>query len=206
MDGGTPATAGLIGPNALLQLMAVLDRVEGRAFRAALFGAAGVAPPPPDAGMWPETDCAAIHRGLRGALPGQAPALLAVAGEATADYILAHRIPRPAQGLLRLSPGWLAARLLARAIAQHAWTFAGSGAFRIASHRPLTFEIAGNPLVAGEVAPAPLCHWHAAVFARLFRVLVWPGAAVRETACAACGDKVCRFVVLPRGGMPRARI
>lgn len=55
---------------------------------------------------------------------------------------------------------------------------------------PLTLSIAANPL-----ALAPGCHWHAAVFERLFAALVWPGATVRETACCAAGDAACRFTI-----------
>jgi divinyl protochlorophyllide a 8-vinyl-reductase len=190
-------STGLIGPNAILQLIAVLDRYEGRAFRDQLFSDAGVDLPPPDAGMWPETEAAAVHRALRARLPRRAPGLLTLSGRAVADYILQHRIPAPARLLIRLLPGPLGARLLAHAIDRHAWTFAGSGRFSIASHKPLTFEITHNPLIADETAAFPLCHWHRAVFERLFRVLVWRRAEVREVACAAMGAAVCRFVVFP---------
>jgi hypothetical protein len=51
------------------------------------------------------------------------------AGRRTADYLLAHRIPKPVQALLKALPARLAARVLLSAIARHAWTFAGSGVF-----------------------------------------------------------------------------
>jgi hypothetical protein len=60
----------------------------------------------------------------------QAGAILAKAGQGTADYILAHRIPGPAKALIRALPAPLGARLLTAAIARHAWTFTGSGRFR----------------------------------------------------------------------------
>ncbi|MCU0802464.1 MAG: hypothetical protein MUD11_11940 [Rhodobacteraceae bacterium] len=110
-------------------------------------------------------------------MPARADALLAAAGLAVGDYILAHRIPPLAQRVLRLLPAALSARLLARAIARHAWTFAGS-------------------LLPGA-CDHPACHWHAAVFARLYQRLVWPDAAVTETHCAARGDATCRFVIVP---------
>jgi divinyl protochlorophyllide a 8-vinyl-reductase len=91
----------------------------------------------------------------------------------------------------------LGARVLAGAIARHSWTFAGSGSFRISGWRPLTFEVGGNPLVAGLRGDHPICHWHAAVFERLFARLVWRGCIVREVACVAAGDAVCRFEVRP---------
>lgn len=186
--------AGRIGPNALLQLLPVLDAAG---LREAVFAAAGVPVPPGDAGMWPEDQVAAVHRRLRADWPVQAPGWLAAAGRGTGDYILAHRIPRPVQAILRASPAPLAAPLLALAIRRNAWTFAGSGRFCIAGWQPLVFEIAGNPLVAGERHARPVCHWHVAVLARLFGALVWPRAAVEETGCTAAGDPACRFVLRP---------
>jgi divinyl protochlorophyllide a 8-vinyl-reductase len=89
----------------------------------------------------------------------------------------------------------LGAPLLTRAIAAHAWTFVGSGEFRVPGTRPPTFEIVHNPVVRGEHADAPVCVWHAQVFERLFRRLVSDRIRVRETQCAAVDGHVCRFVV-----------
>ena len=185
-----------IGPNAILQTLAVLDREEEGA-SARVMAAAGVAVPPPTSGMLPEADCAAVHRALRATLPDRAAALLRLSGLATGDYILRHRIPPVAQRLLRLLPVRLAVPILARAVARHAWTFAGSGAFRVVSTQPLVFALAANPMIAGEAAVAPICHWHAAVFERLFSRLIWPGAQVVEECCAATGAAECRFRVVP---------
>lgn len=199
MDGGfVPVGQARIGPNAITQLVAVLDRVEGRAVRDQVMAAAGVAVPDPALGMVPEGEAAAVHLALRMALPERAEGLLRLAGLATGSYILRHRIPRLAQWMIRALPARLGARVLAGAIARHSWTFAGSGAFRIVGWRPLTFEVAGNPLMAGLRADHPLCHWHAAVFERLFARLVWRGCVVREVACVAAGDGVCRFEVVPK--------
>jgi divinyl protochlorophyllide a 8-vinyl-reductase len=115
------------------------------------------------------------------------------------DYILAHRIPRPAQRLIRALPAPLGARLLVNAITKHAWTFVGSGIFRVLGHRPPTFEIIDNPLVAEDHASTPQCHWHAAVFERLFSSLVWPDVTVEEVSCRATGDPSCIFVLNPKG-------
>lgn len=183
---------GRIGPNAILQLMDVLERRgEAELCRAVLAGA-GVARPPRDAGMLPESDCAAVHQALRRLSPA-AEALLAEAGLATGDYILAHRIPKMAQVALRLLPGALATPVLTKAIAKHAWTFAGTGEFRVESGRPLVLSVARNPLVAGWRAERPQCVWHVSVFRRLYGRLVWPEVEVREVACCACGDPMCRF-------------
>jgi len=183
----------LIGPNAVLQHLPVLDAAVGARLRGALLHRAGVAEPAPDCGMLPEAAVAPLHRAVWLFLPDQAAAIQRDAGLAVGDYLLANRIPRPARALIRALPAGLGARLLAAAIAKHAWTFAGSGRFRVAGHRPLTFEIAGNPLAQGPSYPS--CHWHAAVFERLFRRLVWPQARVIERECCAAGHAACRFEV-----------
>jgi bacteriochlorophyll 4-vinyl reductase len=127
-----------------------------------------------------EAPAARLHQALRAEMPEVAPMLAREAGWRTGDYILAHRIPKPAQRLLRLMPARLAAPILARAVKNlrgvgavpgglaHAWTFCGSGEFRLVSTWPVVFEIADNPVVRGEHSETPLCHWHAAVFERLF--------------------------------------
>ena len=189
--------AARIGPNALLQLVPVLDRALGVAERVALFARADVPVPPPDAGMWPEAEVARLHRAVVQARPDLAPGLMRAAGLGTADYILANRIPRAARALIRALPAPLGARLLTAAIAKHSWTFAGSGRFSVVHTRPLTVEIAANPLACGA-RDAPSCHWHAAVFERLYGTLVWPSVQVRETACCACGDAACRFEIAPQ--------
>lgn len=192
MDGGAhpPDTGARIGPNAILQLVSVLDRMQGRTARDGLLAAAGVAVPPDDAGMWPEDQCRAAHLAVWQGCGDRAGAILTAAGQGTADYILAHRIPGPAKALIRALPASLGARLLTAAIARHAWTFTGSGTFRVAARSPLTFEITDNPLAV----PGRPCPWHAAVFARLFEALVWPAARVE----AEMVGPVSRFVIRPR--------
>jgi divinyl protochlorophyllide a 8-vinyl-reductase len=186
--------AGRIGPNALLQLIPVLDAAVGPPVTAQIMAQGGVTTVPDDR-MIAEGPVALIHHAVRARLPDQAPALLREAGLRTGDYILAHRIPSFAQTLLRHLPRALAAQLLAQAIAKNAWTFAGSGRFTIAMRRPLVFQIAANPIVRGETAAGPICHWHVAVFERLFAALVDPHAQVTETECCACGALACRFAL-----------
>ncbi len=184
-----PAQGGArIGPNAILQLVPVLDRLEGRALRDQVLALAGAAVPPPDAGMWPEAACRAVHLAVYHLCADRAARIMAEAGTGTADYILAHRIPGPAQRLIRSVPAWVGARVLTAAIARHAWTFAGSGQFRIAARAPLVLEIAANPL-----SPGGPCHWHAAVLQRLYRALVWPEARVEPVEDGA----VSRFTIRP---------
>ena len=186
-----------IGPNAILQHLPVLDGEIGERLRGALLHRAGVAAPPPDAGMLPEDQVARLHHAVRLFLPDRFARIQRAAGLATGDYILAHRIPRPARRLIRALPARAGARLLTAAIARHAWTFAGSGTFRVLGHAPLRLEITGNPLATGP-SEVPLCHWHAAVFERLYAALVWPGVRVVEQACVAEGAPACVFVLHPR--------
>jgi divinyl protochlorophyllide a 8-vinyl-reductase len=181
---------GLIGPNAVLQLVPVLEAHEP-GLGARLMTLAGLDALPSDQGLMPEGPAARLHGAVRRELPGAAPAILSEAGRRTADYILAHRIPPMAQRLLRALPPALAGPLLQKAIARNAWTFAGSGRFSVVA--PLTFEVAANPLVAGETARSCQCHWHVAVFERLFRSLVDDRLTAQETGCCTCGDSACRF-------------
>lgn len=192
-----PEGAARIGPNAILQMIPVLEASGGPGLVDALMADAGLTALPDGHAMIPETDAARLHQALRTALPAaMADPIAAQAGRNTADYILAHRIPRRAQDLLRLLPAALAAPALAKAITRNAWTFAGSGAFRALSS--WEFEIADNPVIRGEVADRPLCAWHVAVFERLYRELVAPDVTCREVACCAQGAPACRFA-LTRG-------
>lgn len=194
-DTATGEAAGRIGPNAVLQLLPVLEREGGAALRDRLMALAGLTAAPPDTGMMPEAPAAALHQALRRELPERAAALAWAAGLATGDYILAHRIPVRAQAVLRFLPSSWASRILARAIARNAWTFAGSGRFELCYGKPLRFLVHDNPVVRGERAAAPVCHWHRAVFERLFTELADPSIKVRETACCATGDPACVFEI-----------
>lgn len=197
------AGAAMIGPNAILQMVPVLDQLGGLKLRTEILARAGVFELPTGDEMIPEVAAARVHQEVRRSLPEMAPALAWAAGRATADYILQHRIPKPAQWLLKRLPAPLAAWALARAIRDHAWTFAGSGEFRLVSKT--CFEIAGNPVVRGEASDHPLCDWHAAVFARLFQVLVHPDYICVETDCTAVNGQVCRFEMRRLDGRLKAR-
>ena len=183
-----------IGPNALLQLDPLL-REAGLA--PAVYAAAGVDGMPDGTGMIDEAPVARVHQELRRIAPDRAPALAEAAGVGTGRYILEHRIPKPAQALLRVLPWPVSARLLARAIAANAWTFSGSGRFRVVT--PYVFELRDNPVVRGERADHPLCRWHCGVFATLYGALVHPAMRCTETACCASGARACRFELTRTG-------
>lgn len=194
MSSDVQGSSGVIGPNAILQLLQVLDQSVGPARRAALLAEAGIVNLPDGTCMIPKAQAARLHHCLRHAEPEGARALAARAGIATADYILRHRIPATAQWLLRALPAGPAARFLSRAIARHAWTFVGSGQFKVVA--PWTFEIRGNPLIRGDQSEHCICTWHAGVFTRLYQVLVTPDCCCLETSCGAQAPKdPCRFEV-----------
>lgn len=190
------AAAARIGPNAITRLAQALTHQCGEAATARLFGLAGLgdylAQPPQQ--MVDEDEARRLHALLRRQLGAEAAARVArEAGTATADYLLAHRIPRAVQGVLRMLPAPLAARLLLQAIARHAWTFAGSGRFEAAAGRPVRLTLRDNPLCRGLHTEVPACDYYAATFERLFQVLVQRQARVTEVSCEARGDDACRF-------------
>lgn len=185
-----------IGPNAILQVAAALRAAAGEEAARRVFAAAGLEAwldHPPER-MVPESAVAALHQALRAELDAaQARHVLQDAGVRTGDYVLAWRIPAPVRTLLRLLPPPLSGPLLLRAIERNAWTFVGSGTFSYRRGRPCLLEIRDNPVVAGERAEQPVCHWHASVFERLFQALVNRRSQVREVECAAAGGEACRF-------------
>jgi divinyl protochlorophyllide a 8-vinyl-reductase len=183
-----------IGPNAVLQLVPVLKDAAGAAMAKHLLAMAGVFElPDPDAGLMDEAPAARLHQAMRREMPEAAPMLAREAGWRTGDYILANRIPKKAQALLKLMPARLSAPILARAVEKNAWTFCGSGAFSLVSTWPVVFEIRNNPVVRGEHSETPLCHWHTAVFERLFSALCGQNWRCAETRCCAQGAPACRF-------------
>lgn len=176
-------------------MLPVIERLGGQKRVSQMLARAGIFQIPDGTGMIPEQDAARLHRQLRLEEPELAPCLATEAGRLTADYILANRIPKPAQALLRILPARPSAKLLSTAIARHAWTFAGSGSFKVRT--PWSFEITNNPIVRNEHAAQCLCHWHAAVFAQLYRVLVHPNCTCNEVDCLAMGaGHSCSFELM----------
>lgn len=181
-----------IGPNAIIQTEAVLRDRFGTLKTSELFARAGlrhyIDVPPAD--MVVEDEAVRLFDIVHDAFePGDATAIARAAGLATGDYILANRIPKPAQAVLKALPGWIAGRMLLRAIAQHAWTFAGSGNVTCRYGQPLAIEIAHNPL------SMPGCPWHSAVFERLFQTLAAPNARAKHTGCCQDGALACVFEI-----------
>lgn len=189
---------GRIGPNAIIRVGEVLQRRLGVATARRLYAAAGLVAylDHPPTTMVDEAEARRLHAQLRRALgPRLAAEVAREAGTATADYLLAHRIPKPVQALLKCLPAPLACRMLLSAVGRHAWTFAGSGHFESTPGMPTVLTIRDNPLCRGQRSDAPVCDYYAATFERLFRVLVHRDAHVDETQCEARGDPLCRFEI-----------
>lgn len=187
---------GRIGPNAVTRVAQALRDEVGDAATRAVFERAAMQDAidtPPEEPV-DEAEVRRLHLALRDALDApRAERIAREAGRLTGDYLLAKRIPAPAQALLKRLPAALAERMLLGAVARHAWTFAGSGRFAVRTGTPTAVEIADNPVCVGVTAAAPACVYHAATFERLWRTLVDPHSRVVEVACCACGAPACRF-------------
>jgi divinyl protochlorophyllide a 8-vinyl-reductase len=186
-----PARGARVGPNAILQLIPPLREQAGEVGLRSVFEAAGLtdylrAPP---GEMVREGEVRRLFDALLGELPAEADELLWQAGQGTAAYVMANRIPAPVRSLLRILPAGPSARLLLGAIEKNAWTFAGSGRCRTRPGRPAIIEIEANPIAT------PGCPWHRGVFAGLFVNLVTPRVEVTHPACVAAGERQCRYVM-----------
>lgn len=187
-----------IGPNAITQVSAALERSIGSFHTRELFHSAGLdrylSEPPHE--MVAESEVLALHRSMRTALPGAYAEISAAAGHATGDYLLSRRIPRGAQLLLHALAAPWGSRLLVKAIRRNAWTFTGSGHLEI-EYAPLpVFVLKDCPLCRQTRAAAPACGYFGATFERLFQRIIAPDLRVIETRCAATGASACRFEVV----------
>jgi divinyl protochlorophyllide a 8-vinyl-reductase len=167
----------LIGPNAVLQAVAVMEERLGRRATAAILADARITRLPLGKHMIPEAEALRLHRWLALHDPLGAFTIAEESGARTADYIIANRIPRIAATLLRHLPAKLAAPLLMAAIHKHAWTFIGAGDF--AADGAWRFAIDRTRADDPIPPPGSLFHWYAAVFTRLYRQLVAPDCVCR---------------------------
>ena len=196
----TPAgtRADVIGPNAITRLAQALTTHLGSPQCRRIFELAGVDSylDKPPLQMVKASDVAALHRALVDSLGYRAAAGISLeAGRLTGDYLLAHRIPQKAQWLLRMLPRALAARILVRAIARHAWTFAGAGTFSYSFQSKLTLRLTNSPVCRNLRSDTPACHYFAGTFERVFGAMLGPRLRVIETECEAAGAQACVFSV-----------
>lgn len=186
-----------IGPNAILRTAEALRDAHGAvvAERVVHEGTGRAWDAMPTA-MVDEREVQALVRAVHAALGETvAAAVLHDAGRRTADYLLAHRIPRPVQCLVTVLPTRLGLAVLLGAMARHAWTFAGSGRFAYGVGRTTWLEVRGCPMCRGVEVRDPACAFYAGTFERLVRALVDDRLRVHEVACEALGDPACRFVL-----------
>ncbi len=192
------ASAGLIGPNAIIRVAETLRDALGEEATRLIFADAHLEPhlASPPTGMVPETDVGALQTALFSGLEEEEARKIAFeAGLRTGDYLLANRIPKPVQAVLKILHPALASRILLGAIKQHAWTFAGSGAFVVKTGHPVIVSIASCPLCRGRRSDRPQCDYYAGTFQRLFEVLVSRNSTVREISCEATGGSACAFEI-----------
>ena len=188
----------LIGPNAVLKTIEVMEERLGHAETAAILADAQIARLPSGEHMIPEIEALRLHRWLALHDPIAAWGIAEEAGARTADYIIAHRIPRAAVWLLRRLPAMLSAPLLMAAIRKHAWTFVGAGAFTPAG--AWRFAIDRSQADDAMLPPGSLFHWYAAVFTRLYRRLVAADCTCRHRdAPASAGGRAAALYQIIRG-------
>lgn len=184
-----------IGPNSILQLAEPLKAQFDPSVLPQILDLARVSMPS-GTEMIPEEDAARVHRIMWQLFPEQGPHISQLAGQGTARYIRASRIPRVAQLALRWLPRRFAENVLLQAIEKHAWTFCGSGEFEAERQGDeLHFILHDNPLADVNHVPGHPCYWHSAVFAELFTLLLGARYTCAEATCRGCGGDVCRFVV-----------
>jgi divinyl protochlorophyllide a 8-vinyl-reductase len=191
--------AGKIGPNAIIQTVAALVELHGAVAANALLARIGrpwLLDYRPGA-LVDEQAFVELHQDLIGALglAGANP-VMARAGDLTAQYVIANRIPRPAQRALRMLPRSVALWALLAAIGQHTWSFAGSGRFSYTTGRAPVLAIEHCLTARGLASDAPTCAFYQAAFQGFLSKLIDPRMRVQEVRCAACGAARCEFRIV----------
>ncbi len=192
------ATGARIGPNTIIQLAHVLRERYGEAMAGALlFEGTGYELHALPGAMVDEREAQAFVRTVMQAVgESLGVQLLHEAGQRTAHYLMVHRIPRPAQWVMKALPRRAGLSILLRAMKANAWTFAGSGTFSV-QQRPKLVELSFHAcaMCRDMTTARPACHFYAGTFEHLIRTIVAPGAQVREVECMATGGHCCRFEV-----------
>lgn len=186
-----PGRDGFVGPHMASSLVdAVTDRIGSMGADTLIRSARLQRSPNPDEPIR-ETRAAALHRTMRDQWAEDADGISRVGGRWAGQVMLDRQLPQRAQALLKSAPWTISAWMLSRAMTQHSWIFAGSGAFSVTDE--MRFEIRGNPFIKGETSSRPLCAFHATMFETIYTALVDPRLVCEETTCEAAGDDACRF-------------
>ncbi len=185
-----------IGPNAVSRALEAVHERFGPLAEGALRERVGLPDHFPDH-LVPETWFVDLVQDLRGHFPpGQVGWVLAEAGERTGRYVTANRIPAPFRALLRMLPPRLALPILLDAFGRHAWTFAGSGRFRVEGRYPRSIVLEDAPTCR---IPGP-AYGSGTYYESAFQTLLSlaaPGIRVREVECTNRGHSACRFELSP---------
>ena len=186
MDGGT------IGPNSVLQTVAALKRRRPAGEVRDIVSAAGI----PDrfpTGMIPEAWFIDLVAEMRARLPAVVcQEVLREAGYFTAKYVSERRIPTAVRWILALVPVRWGLPLLLKGCAAHAWTFAGSGEFRILGTPPRTLVLSAPPTCPPGRGQGFGGAYYEAAFEELLAIAA-SGVRIRELSCRSRGDAECRF-------------
>ncbi len=173
----------LIGPNAMIQTARALEKRLGepearRILRLAGFESLLDVEP---CGMQPEREFLALVTCLVEVLPDAvAHAVLHEAGVRTGAYVLRHRIPGAAKLLVRGLPPRVRIRLVLEAIARHAWTFAGSGAFEFRTKPDVRLTLRLGSPARQLPSTGPLHAYYHGALETLLRALVSRDVALGE--------------------------
>ncbi|NJP07021.1 MAG: bacteriochlorophyll 4-vinyl reductase, partial [Chloroflexaceae bacterium] len=128
--------------------------------------------------------------------PQATATVLRESGQRTADYLLAHRIPRPFQRLVRILPRQVGLTLLLLAISGNAWTFVGSGRFCFVTGRTARILLAHRTAESASLFVPAACSFYGSTFEHLLQVLIHPDTQVQPVAPPHVpSDLRCAYII-----------
>lgn len=186
-----PRERSFMSANMILPIHEVLSKFIGPDSRDDLFRQAGLRFLPSPQDPVRERQVAQVHQTIRRELPDDWQHIMKDAGEKAGRVVLAYRMDPGARDLLRRLPWSLATWMLVRTTTQNAWTFSGSGNFRVV--KTSTLEICNNPVTRAESSDAPVCLFQQTVLETVFSHAIDTRLRFVETKCCAAGADACRF-------------
>lgn len=130
-----------------------------------------------------EDKAALLNQAVRKLWPDEAYDICSQAGREAAMRIMEQHITERAATMLSKMSRATGAWLLAKTARQNAWMFSGSCEFFVESES--LFVLHANPVVFGETSSTMVCHFHAALFEKLFSTLIHLRLVCDEIACTA---------------------
>ncbi|NWJ45810.1 MAG: bacteriochlorophyll 4-vinyl reductase [Chloroflexi bacterium] len=191
--------SGKIGPNSLIQTVRAMRRIYGdeKARRILEEGGQGFLWDHHPGEMIDEGEFITLARmlysnlGVQETLP-----LLRLSGNLTGEYVLANRIPKFAQRIIKFLPRKLRLKVMLNAIGKNAWTFAGSGKYSFTLSPQLQINL-DESIIRHAISKAnvPVCSYYTGAFETLLKTLVDAHIQVEEIECAIRGDSRCVFQI-----------